>query len=409
MRKGYCITSEETNDYFVGVRFCDDIPEVVFPHGFNISDDEKERRKDVFRLLSVLKRFTDHREGDHNEEKKEKVSSIPISSYQYIIQDFLANGYYMEKEVRYVQSLKGKINWKRTIQQEQPQLDAGNTVYLKFQVKTNQINTDNMLTKIHQYCVYQSLLKFGWLYMSSAYLPPKPSFRFDKKMFLAVLNRALNETFNDAKKKLFTSMINILLDDDSPIDIKDASVGVNKFENVWQSLIDYVFGEKNRDKYFPHATWYVLYNGKSEKSRALVPDTIMKYNGKIYVLDAKYYRFGITGNVADLPQTADIQKQITYGKHIAETIREVPRQNVYNAFIMPYNSGSSEKMKFVSVGTADWETYNQDTMNYAYVAGILIDTKWIISEYVRHNMPEIEKLADLIEDSLLSFRCSMGM
>lgn len=404
MRSGFCITSEESADNFVGIRFRDGIPEVVFPHGFALSSDDKECRKDVFRLLAVLKRFTDHAEGTTSTSKKTTISQLPITSYQYIIQDYLLHSYYTETEVRHIESVKGKINWKRTIQQEQAHLDNGNIVYLNFQVKTNQINENNLITQIHKYCVYQSFYRFGWLYLSTAYLPPEPTIRVNKKQFINCLSQALNNTFNDSKRKLFQCMINVLQDVDEEIDLKNISFGVNRFDGVWERLIDHIFGEKEKNKYFPHATWHIVKNGGIEKSSALEPDTIMKYQGKVYVLDAKYYQYGITGNPSDLPNTSSIQKQITYGKHIAEHIQEVAREDVYNAFIMPYNAAGGEKAKFVSVGTADWEQYSSQTPNYAYVLGLLLDTKWLLAEYTRHNDAEIERLATLIEQSLISYR-----
>ena len=73
-----------------------------------------------------------------------------------------------------------------------------------------------------------------------------------------------------------------------------------------------VFGESNKDIYFPHAKWHIINREKTESS-ALEPDTVMKLNGKFYILDAKYYKFGITGLPMHLPATSSIQKQITYG------------------------------------------------------------------------------------------------
>ena len=404
MLNGRFITSEDTTDNFVGIRFSDGVPQVIFPHGFAISDNEQEQRKDVFILLAVLKRFTERMEGDKSKNAQSLLARFPIASYQYVIQDFLEHGYYVEKEVKYIQSLKGKVNWKRTIQQEKPQLDGDSVVYLNFQVKTNQINDTNLITQIHRYCVYKSFYLFGWLYLSSAYLPTEPQFKMDKKLFINTLKNALSNTFNDTKRKLFQSMINILNEEDEETDIKNCSIGVNRFDSVWENLIDYVFGEENKDKYFPHATWHIIKSGRTSPSSALEPDTIMKYNGKIYVLDAKYYQYGVTGSTSDLPNTSSIQKQITYGKHIAEHFYGDSKEKVYNAFIMPFNSGGSEITKFVSVGTADWEQYNKLTFNYAYVLGILLDTKWLISKYSKHNALEIEKMAQLIETSLLSFR-----
>lgn len=71
---------------------------------------------------------------------------------------------------------------------------------------------------------------------------------------------------------------------------------------------------------------------------------------------------------------------------------------------MPFDCESGERLKFVSVGKADWENYGNDSPNYAYVLGILLDTKYLITEYVRHNELQIENLADTIESSLEDFR-----
>ncbi len=404
MLRKYCKTSSETADHFVGIRFVEGLPEVVFPHGYHISDEDKECRRDIFKLIAVLQRFTDHIEGNNSNCNKDIDTSLPISSYQYIIQDFLNHGYYTEREIRYVSSQRGKINWKRTIQQETVQMDNGNVVYIDFQVKTNRINSNNLISKIHKYCVYICFLRFGWLFFERDHLPEKPEISFNKKMFLETLIQALNDTYNDQKKKLFQSMINIIKEYDDDINVNNIAVGVNRFDPIWERLIDFVFGETDKKKYFPHAAWYTVKNGKVERSSALEPDTIMKYLGKIYVLDAKYYQYGLTGVVNDLPATSSIQKQITYGKHIAEQFDEVDVNEVFNAFIMPFDSRSEDRIKFVSVGKVDWENYGKDSPNYMYVLGILLDTKYLITEYVRHNELEIANLADIIESSLEDFR-----
>lgn len=404
MLKKYCKTSTETADLFVGIRFIEGVPEVVFPHGYHLVDEDKECRKDIFRLIAVLQKFTEHKEGNTSRDTNGIITSLPISSYQYLIQDYLAHGYYTEKEINYVSSQRGKISWKRTIQQEQAQIDNGNVVYLSFQVKTNRVNSNNLISKIHKYCVYICFLRFGWLYFERDYIPEKPEISFNKKLFLEALLQALNDTYNDQKRKLFQSMINIIKEYDDDIRIKDTAVGINRFDPIWERLIDYVFGEDNKDRYFPHATWHIIMNGKIEQSSALEPDTIMKNNGKIYVLDAKYYKYGLTGWTNDLPATSSIQKQITYGKHIAEQFDDIDSNEVYNAFIMPFDAEGGELLKFVSVGTADWEKYNSDTKNYAYVLGMLLDTKHLITEYVKHNQSEIDYLAENIESSLQFYR-----
>lgn len=404
MLKSYCINSNDVSDLFVGLRFKEGIPQIVFPHGYSISSDDKECRKDIFLLLSVLEKFSKHREGEMLNKKNKLLISFPFTSYHYVIIDYFQNGYYVENEVRYKEASRGKINWKRTIQKENPQIDNDNVIYLNFQVKTNQINENNLLTQIHRYCVYKSFFYFGWLFFSINCLPEKPEIPFNEKLFLSTLYDAMANTFDDKKRMLFQSMINIIKFEGQENDNINISCGVNRFDPVWEKLIDFVFGENDKDKYFPHATWHIIRNNKFEKSSALEPDTIMKYNNKIFVLDAKYYKFGITGYSSDLPATASIQKQITYGKHIAEKMLESATTDVYNAFIMPFESTDIEKLKFVSIATADWEIYNKNTKNYAYVVGILLDTKYLLHQFRKHNESEIEIMAMKIEDSLSTYR-----
>jgi hypothetical protein len=82
----------------------------------------------------------------------------------------------------------------------------------------------------------------------------------------------------------------------------------------------------------------------------------------------------------------------------------VPTENVFNAFIMPYESKDEEVLKFVSVATADWETYDDNTYNYAYVVGLLLDTKHLLTNYSKHKNSAIEVMALKIERSITEFR-----
>ena len=406
MKIGYCLTSDElpSDDNFVGIRFINNKPQVVFPHGFKISEDESERRQDTFRLLSTIIKLSEHREGEKSIDAEDNIKTFPLSSYQYVINDYLKNGFYVENETRYIKSNKGKINWKRTINLETPQIDGNNVVYLELQVKQNRINENNLLTQIHKYCVYKSFFYFGWLYLSYSYLPEKPQIKEDTDLFVATLKGALNNTFNDEKKLLFQSMINILLNDETNIDTNNTNIGINKFDHVWESLVDYTYGEANKEKYFPHGYYFDISSNKNEMISELRPDTIMKYKGKTFVLDAKYYQYGLTNNIKSLPATESLQKQVTYGKYIDEHFYEADENKVFNAFVLPYMSDLEEensiRTEFKTIGTVDWEKYNKDTKNYAYILCMLVDTKDIIKNYVKHNDNEIEELAVLIEKSL---------
>lgn len=402
MLREFCSVCNYADDGFIGIRYRDGRPHVSFPRGYSLSNEDEAVRKDILCLIAVLQRFSRQREGDGRTGAGEETLSFPILSYQYVINDFLAHGYYAEQEVEYRQSDSGKVNWKRTIQQVQPQLDNGNIVYLNFIAKRS-VTASSIITRIHEFCVYESFSKLGWLYLSSAFLPPKPSFRFNRRIYLSALNDALKNTFNSEKKLLFKSMINIVNCAEEHSERIEFQYGVSRFEYVWENLIDYVFGESNKDVFFPHAKWHII-NGHRTETSALEPDTVMLLGDKLFILDAKYYKYGITNNPMHLPATSSIQKQITYGDYIARC-HFVGRNEIYNAFVMPFTASDGEDpMKFVSVGTADWIEYSPRTENYKYILGMLLDTRYIMNTYTRHNEKEILNASELIVKSLEKYR-----
>ena len=76
---------------------------------------------------------------------------------------------------------------------------------------------------------------------------------------------------------------------------------------------------------------------------------------------------------------------------------------------MPFCKPANEELpfKFVSVGIADWRQYNPGTENYNYILGILVDTKYLVTTYSRHNAEEIERLSLFIEESLERYRLAL--
>lgn len=409
MLSKYCSVSNVAgSDDFVGVRIVNGIPEVVFPIGFSLSDNDEQIRRDILRLLSVLRDFTKRREGSSTQDNATGKSNFPLFSYQYIIMDFLANGYYHEKEVYYIKGNKGKINWKKTIQKVQPQLNNGNVVYLENIIKTSQIKEDNLITLIHQYCVYVSFLKFGWLYVFSHKLPLKPNIQFNYTLFMSTLQKAFSGTFNVAKKQLFKSMMNIIAEENDTLSANlDFSFGVYRFEYIWEGMIDYVFGEDQKDRFFPHARWHIIKNANNNISSALSPDTVLVHDGKAYIIDAKYYKYGITRTTADLPHSDSIQKQITYGEYLHSqnsaqaTGRTSNYDAIYNAFVMPYDGClSAQPYEMVGIATADWKDSQQ---SYEKVVGLLLDTRHLLEVYSRYNLQEIERIVSIIEAGANNF------
>ena len=219
-------------------------------------------------------------------------------------------------------------------------------------------------------------------------------------MFLEVVRAKLSETFNDKNKALFNNMI-ALINNQGADGSMDYRYGTYRFEYVWEKLIDKTFGVPDKEKYFPKTIW--KRPGRANYDNAsLEPDTIMLYKDKIYVLDAKYYKFGATGRTGDMPESTSINKQITYGEYIAEAKqfqKDGVAPTVYNAFIMPYSATnklwqSDSNMLYVGEAISNWKT-NQKT--YERIQGILLDVKHLMKITVRKDGNEIKEMAELIE------------
>ena len=120
---------------------------------------------------------------------------------------------------------------------------------------------------------------------------------------------------------------------------------------------------------------------------------------KYYVIDAKYYRYGATGRIDHLPNSADINKQITYGEYIKNT--SAPgNENLFNAFLMPFNQmnnifGFNEFMGNIGEATGDWRQVPLE--NYEKIQGIVIDVRYLIYHLEGNHDTEKQKLAEVIE------------
>lgn len=364
-------------DTFVGIKNQEGKFTITFPVGYRLGKNDNELRSDILLLLKTLKNNIEHKESDKFSAVDEgAVCDFPISSYIYLMEDYMINGYYKEFQSKFCIGRSGKISWNKTIKQITPMIQDDNAVYDKFVVRKNITNEEEFITYIHQFCVYRSFKMFGWIY--GTFVPQKPKLKFNKEVFLRAITKKEQSTFNDKHKMLFHHMKQII-DDTSKSSISNvgAKYGTNRFEYVWEKLIDKIFGITNKKDYFPSTYWNLWdLNGKSkcvEKAK-LEPDSIMITDESIYVLDAKYYKYGQTRNVYDLPDTSSISKQIIYGEHI---YNHNPGKNVYNAFLLPFDSylWGTDEFHLLGVAYSEWK---DGTKDYELIKGVLADTKYIM-------------------------------
>ena len=402
------VNSNDDGDRFVGVKADSDNAVIYFPMGYELPENDAELRRDIKNLFQVLGTFTDKTDRVLEMDRFTAPQSVdfPIQAYLNVINYYLDhNGsYYTEMETSYKVDSRGKTDWSKTIKSQIPMIQGKSILYLNQVVSVSTPDLNRLITRIHKYCVYESFERIGWLYTINK--PEMPDITFDKAMFVSILNTKLSNTNNDNDKQLFRSMIAMIEFEDSSTIDKQFYFGTDRFENVWEKLIDKFFGVSNKDDFFPHALWTEKYGkNKGKPSSALQPDSIMIYNDKYYVLDAKYYRYGVFPQYGPdvLPQSSDINKQITYGQFVKN--RRTPENaQVFNAFLMPYNRSNNwfrvnDLYGNVAEATGDWVDNADNPQVYERVQGIVIDTRYILKNYDGNHEPDKALLSEAIESA----------
>lgn len=406
--KNHChINTNEDGDRFVGIKVDSDNAMVYFPIGYQLPETDGEIRTDIKHLIQVLSEFTtsEDRLLAINKFAAPQTVDFPINAYKNVIEYYFSIGgkYYIEVDPIYKTSSKGKQNWPRTVRDQMPlvqQINGTNSlIYTQFTVRDVTPNDTKLITQINRFCVYEAFNKLGWLYVP--YMPEKPGQHPDVKTSIAILNSKLGNTNDDRKRALFQAMKDMLEYMDEKTSDRQFYFGTDNFDHVWEKLIDRAFGERDKDKYFPRSRWLLDY-GKYKEKRPLMPDTIMIYNGKYYVLDAKCYKYGLTGIPDHLPDGSSINKQITYGEYL-EKHKGIDNDSLFNAFIMPFNTAKNyfKITSFVgNIGEAvgDWR---DNKKNYERIQGIVMDTRHLMYHYSGKPMKEKIALAECI-DAVLS-------
>ena len=442
-----CESKVNSETEFVGIR-CEKTKEdgaletsIIFPLGY-FKDDltlrelpEEELRECVVNLFTVLSDpslqeqiHQDSSISTFAEEHGE--SEFPMVSYLNVIRNFLDFGYLEEKEILYKNGANGKINWGRTIKAVQPVIteDAQNLVYLDFIARKVSYNEDTLITQVHKFCVHDALVKLGFLFGIDP--SEEPLLNFDYDLFCNAIHSKLAKTFNDRDLRLLADLARIVeflaghKNEDGKI-ANEFYFGVKKFAPVWEAMVDKIFGKLPqgvaKDKFNPHCEWDLSSGarGYENSNYAMRPDTIMwdEECNRLYVLDAKYYKFGMTGFVADLPSSGSICKQIAYAEYVETHWKEIlgvdsiatpsaSLQNdtlpkpIYNAFLLPYcfDADNSQlppddgfetrpcKMRFIGFCHGNWKNLDArpgevDFRPYHRIAGILLDVRSVMENY----------------------------
>lgn len=381
-----CINVSDTDDNFVGVKYNKGIIKIIFPIGYDIpKKDENECRKSVINLFKTIslahEKKLDYEDGG---DFFPDGYGLPIDSYMWILNDYIENGLYSDNEKKYIQQQVGKINWKKTFKTKFL-INRKSIIYLNPVVEQNS-NSKNIITEIHSYCVDKSIDTIGPLYNGISKINfIKPNLN-RIKYYLQLIDKEKLKTFDDRKKLLLYHLKRILQEQIDNGNNPIRNYGVKHYSHVWEYMIDSLFGDGDIEKYYPTTNYFVEGKDPYFPSK-LRPDTIFTDENDFYIIDSKYYKYGVTGLNKDLPGSDSIQKQVTYGEFISKNFNlEKKYDSIYNAFIMPYNMNAdlfdfNDEIVNCGYSVCNWKLSSEYKDKYLKIAVILVDTKTLIDSY----------------------------
>lgn len=405
LRQRCHVSTGGDGDRFVGVKADTEGAAVYFPVGYGLPEQDGDLRGDIHQLFGVLTAFMkEERTVEASSGEAPRRVEFPIHAYLTVLRSFLRTGrYYVERDARFITGVKGRTDWARTVKNQRGLVQKnGALIFLNRTVRATTPNADRAITQIHRYCVYEAFEKLGWLFVPS--MPEKPGPFPGIPASIHLLTKKLASTRLDGEQALFGAMRAMLVYLDRAGPVTAYSFGTERFEAVWEKMIDKAFGVADKAAYFPPARWLLDY-GPDRETRPLQPDSIMVYGDKYYVLDAKYYRYGVTGNSAHLPSSADINKQITYGEYLART-RGIPGARLFNCFILPYDRAVNPFRLTGAVGNigeavGDWrfDAPGGALKYYERIQGIVMDTRYLMFHYIGVTDRQKQALVRCIEQA----------
>lgn len=390
------------SDEFVGIKIVDKKINIFVPQVFRY--DKDTFYKDILLFLKSIS-LAETIQKEYVKKGKNNLSSIwPFDSYLWIIKDYIENGYYYNREKAFSKK-SGKIDWARTIKNT-PIYSNGNLIYDEF-ISYKISASNDVIAQIYRLCLRQSIEKIGWLFNVKIKVDVQQL--ISKNEMIHRIKQSINNTYDDIKRLRFNHMLKILTETEGETIVSNSYMyGIENYYYVYERMIDIYFdGTKDdKKKYNPNGYWK-LNNSAPQHASSLRPDTIVEKDGVTYIIDAKMYQYGATHDVADLPGTQSIQKQITYGDYVMNVLGN---KEVRNAFIIPYNKEldafkndaniiyfNERKLAYIGYAYADWREQSQQTLEYDKIHTFLIDFNYLLNKYGKQNT-EYEDIVELLKN-----------
>ena len=367
-KKGICVLQREKIIFKVtGLLIYNNTFFVIFPKSYKLPALVSEEKSHIEVLTKVLLKYRKEAVLEPLESElldgKQGQNRGNIITVYHLIQDFLQNGYLKKEIYVKVPNQNGRIDWPSTINKKQPALSGNSVIYMDPIYKKTKVDQQNLLLKLHRYCVYQGIKKYGWLLgLSPDLVEPENDLlsNYDLSFILSFLNKELNNTFIEREINVLNLLVLYFagINPENPEE-KLETLATPYFQNVWEAMCSVNFSNQYNllKQLIPKLKWEIESHAPVQSQR---PDLMIIREKTLYILDAKYYNIE-----KNLPGWGDIVKQLFYAYTIFTNIKakksDLPHlklhniTTVYNAFLFP--SSDSEAIRYT--GKVEVEGNNQ--------------------------------------------------
>lgn len=324
----------------------------------------------------------------------EQISEIALADF--IIKDYIKNGYYITSKLEVNRNSSGRIAWNKTISRIMPIISNGYPVYNDYYSTKSRVDYNNLVHIIHKEVVNVCICKYGYLL---GYNVKGRSMQNsinvlnrigDIRKISLIIRSELEKVYNDREITLLKCIYNYF----NPTREKSNKglniYGTTSFNLIWEHICGYIF-DNEYDNYkgtIPIPKWKAI-NGNyvQNNKNALNPDIIRKYNNIIMIIDAKYYSIKLTTDVVEgNPGTYDIIKQYSYEKAIKKKYKNY---NTINMLVYP----KVMKNEIVLFGSVSLDIFDLKPIKNIYLNPIYAIDLYLKSH--RLDPKEIETIINL--------------
>lgn len=381
---------------YVGILVYKDELLLILPKYYNekYSGNKLECMKQLILVFKKLPTSVIHQYKDFlimsRDIDDEYISEIAIADY--LIKDYIDNGYYTRNISESKLNVNGKIDWGKTINSMQPIISNGYPIYNNYYAIRNNQNNNNIIYKIHYEVVNLLIQKYGDLlgYKIKGRSSNGLKSLGNNKTISSIIKSELQHTYNDRNINLLKCIYNFFNPSREKSNKGLNLYGTTSFNLVWEFVCGYIF-ENEYDTFkecIPNPKWQAIGGVPVENIRNILkPDIIRSEGNNIIIIDAKYYSISLNNDgVVGNPGSYDIVKQYTYEIALRKKYKN---HNIINLLLYPKELDYNIKL----FGYVVLEIFDLDPILNVYISPKYVLQLFLNSE--RLKLDEIKLIINL--------------